>query len=206
MAKPRPVNPRDPHGDPEGIVLDPKQLLMSASSVLLAKRIGDTLERLYPGWLWAIEVDERGGVTNLKSLRLSGQWGWRMKTKDIQDDPKLRRVVMGAGELLERFGQKRGRYNLDAWRAQPRKYGLLDFDISDKAARIQKRRRDEDFSAAIKSGRLKLLIEDQKTASGTHRALYLKNEPFAVARDNARKATVSADRALIEANRRAHAR
>lgn len=166
-------NPRDPHGDPEGIVTDPKALVLNASSVVLAKRIGDLLERKYPGWAWAIEVDERGGVTNIKSLRLSGQWGYRIKTALIQDDPQLKRVLMGAGELLERFRQRRGRYDLDRWREAPRRLGLVDFDISDKAQKVQRRYRDDAFSKAVRSERVKLIVRDTVSPVGTVRQLYL---------------------------------
>lgn len=166
-------NPLDPHGDPEGIVLDPKQLHMSASSVLLAKRIGDLLERKYPGWLWAIEVDERGGVTTVRSLRLSGQWGWRVKTVRIQDDPQLKLIQNGAGEILERFRQRRGAYNRDQWRAAPRYLGMVDFDISDKSAKTRRRHRDDALTEAVKTGRVKLIVRDTVREGHTTRQLYM---------------------------------
>lgn len=165
---------KDPYADPEGIVTSPNDLQCRASTVILVKQCADLLERHYPGWLWAVQPDERGGVINIRSLRLSGLWGYILHTKNIQHDPQLKLVLKAGGEILERFGQKRGPYDYQRWQAQKNKFGLKDFDISDKDAKIRKRRNDDDFTDAIKSGRLKLRVEDRKTATGTHRTLYVQ--------------------------------
>lgn len=167
------MNPKDKHGDPEGIVTNPKALDMSAASVLLAKRIGDTLESLYPGWLWAIEVDERGGVTTIRSLRLSGRWGWLVKTVDIQDDPRLKLIVKGAGEILERFGQPRGRYDYARWADSQKRMGLTAFDVSDKSLRVRRAARDQQLTQAVKEGRVRLHVEDRQTPTGTQRRIWV---------------------------------
>ena len=73
----------------------------------LAKNVAEKLEEKYPGWLWAVHVMD--GVVGVKSLRLSGQWGFILHSDKIDNDYKM--VVMAGGEILERFKQKRGKFN-----------------------------------------------------------------------------------------------
>lgn len=164
----------DPHAEPDGFIINPNSFVARAATVVLVKNIADLLERHYPGWLWAVQPDERGGVINIFSLRLSGQWGWRIKTKNIQNDPTLKLALEAGGEILERFGQRRGPYNYARWANAPRKFGLLDFDISDKDRKTQRRRNDDDFTDAIRRGDMKLRYVDRKTATGTHRQIYVQ--------------------------------
>src|SRR5690606_15125334 len=111
---------------------------------------------------------------NIRSLRLSGQWGYVIHTKNIQSDPTLRLALEAGGEILERFGQKRGPYNYSRWANSPRKFGLLDFDITDKDRKVRRRRDDEDFTNAIKRGDLNLRDVDRRTQAGTYRQLYVQ--------------------------------
>lgn len=164
----------DPLAEPDGLISDPSQFVGRAPTVVLVKNIADTLERHFPGWLWAVQPDERGGVINIFSLRLSGQWGYRLKTKNIQNDPTFRFAIQAGGEILERFGQRRGPYDYQRWAAAKRKFGLLDFDISDKAAKVRKRRNDDDFTDAIRRGEMKLRYVDRRTSTGTHRSIYVQ--------------------------------
>jgi len=72
-------------------------------------RAGEMLERHYPGWAWAVNIS--GGVMNVHSLKLSGTWGFRIKLKNL--DPEYHKVLLAGGEVLERYGKRRGRYNMD---------------------------------------------------------------------------------------------
>jgi hypothetical protein len=49
------------------------------------------------------------GVVSVKSMRLSGNWGFVLHTDKIDNDYKM--VVMAGGEILERFRQKRGQFD-----------------------------------------------------------------------------------------------
>lgn len=167
-------NAEDQFGDPDGLVSSASDLKCSAATELLVKHIAEVLERTYPGWLWAVGPDEYGGVITIRSLRLSGQWGYVIHTKNIQNDPQLTLALKGAGEILERFGQRRGAYNYARWAAAPKKFGLTAFDISDKDARVRKRRNDDDFTDALRSGRLKLRVVDTRTREGVKRELYVQ--------------------------------
>lgn len=165
---------KDPHADPDGLVTKPGDLQCRSSTIVLVKNIADLLERHYPGWLWAVQPDERGGVINIFSLRISGTWGYRIKTKNIQSDPQLSLALQAGGEILERCGQPRGRYDYHRWAAAKKKFGLIDFDISDKDARTRRRRNDDDFTDAVRRGELTIKVVDRQTATGIHRKLYVQ--------------------------------
>ena len=81
---------------------------LSAAGEVLAKNAADTLHKHYPGHLWAVHVDETGGVMTVFNLMLSGRWGFLLKIKDI--DPEMKKVMRAGGELLERYRVKRGMF------------------------------------------------------------------------------------------------
>lgn len=92
----------------EGLVLDPKKLNMSAASLTLAKNVADTLNKHYPGHLWGVNVDEKGGVVQVFNLALSGRWGFVIKITDLAGADDLRKVMRAGGEILERYRLHRG--------------------------------------------------------------------------------------------------
>ena len=84
-----------------------KANIFSLNDHTLAKNVAETLEKKYPGWFWAVNVMD--GVVTVKSLRISGNWGFVIHADKIDNDYKM--VVMAGGEILERFRQKRGKFN-----------------------------------------------------------------------------------------------
>jgi|TARA_R100000049_G_C1952208_1_gene100986 hypothetical protein len=84
-----------------------KANIFSLKDQTLAKNVAEILEKKYPGWFWAVNVMD--GVVAVKSLRLSGNWGFVIHADKIDNDYKL--VVMAGGEILERFKQQRGKFN-----------------------------------------------------------------------------------------------
>lgn len=165
----------DPLADPEGIILSPDDFQgIPASLVNLVKDIADKLEAKYPGWLWAVQPDHRGGVINIFSWRLSGKWGYRLHTKRVQDDPTRDAAMRAGGEILERFGFKRKGFSLEDWRAAKRYMGLPDMDITDMSQKAQRRHRDDAFTKAVRSGRIKLIVKDERvSATETFRKLII---------------------------------
>lgn len=155
----KPKNARDPHGDPEGTVFDPNALNVSAATLTLVKNAADVLEKQYPGWLWAIQPDERGGIINIFASRLSLQWGYTLKTETVQADPRMRRVVRAAGELIERFGYRPGPFRLDTFNAGKRHLGLPTADVSDLSKRAQRDYRTSSLQDAVSSGRARILMD-----------------------------------------------
>jgi len=73
----------------------------------LAKNVAEKLEEKYPGWLWAVHVMD--GVVGVKSMRLSGNWGFILHANKIDNDYKA--VVNAGGEILERYHQSRGKFD-----------------------------------------------------------------------------------------------
>lgn len=91
-------------------VKDHRLLDLSASGKLLAMEVGDTLNKHYPGHLWAVTVDEDGGVLVVKNLALSGNWGFVFHLNKLPNGKSIRpAVVRAGGELLERYNLSRGR-------------------------------------------------------------------------------------------------
>ena len=84
-----------------------KANIYSLNDHVLAKNVAETLEKKYPGWFWAVNVMD--GVVTVKSLRLSGNWGFVIHADKIDND--YRSVVTAGGEILERFRQHRGKFN-----------------------------------------------------------------------------------------------
>ena len=75
-----------------------------------AKHVADSLSKAYPEHLWAVAW--QGGAIVVKNLGISGFYGMVLENprkntlKEICKD-----AVLKAGELLERCGMKRGRWN-----------------------------------------------------------------------------------------------
>jgi hypothetical protein len=92
----------------------------------LAKNVAEKLEEKYPGWLWAVHVMD--GVVGVKSLRLSGQWGFILHADKIDNDYKV--VVNAGGEILERYRQHRGKFNQTKYAdLEMDQYGRLNGDL-----------------------------------------------------------------------------
>lgn len=75
---------------------------------LLAKETLETLHQLYPGHPWFVFIG--GGVMQIKNLTFSRSWGMVLKLRNIHQDAgeRKRKVIMAAGEFLERANLKRG--------------------------------------------------------------------------------------------------
>lgn len=151
-----------------------------ATTIVLCKNIGDTLERHYPGWLWAIQPDETGGILAIRALRLSGEWGYVFRLADLQGDSKVvaADVMRAGGEILERFGVPRGTYRYEDWARTTKDIaGLAMPDLSDKHAKVRRHQRDAALTNALQFGTAKLVIRETTDRDGTVRRDYaLKRE------------------------------
>lgn len=87
---------------------------------LLAKRVAETLMSHYPGHAWAVDVGH--GIINIRSLDLHGEWGYTLHNREYSASELEKRVVRAGGEVLERFGQARGRVNHEAIAARQRNW------------------------------------------------------------------------------------
>ena len=102
----------DPHAQPSGLTDDPSKLYgLNASTMLLVKDIADKIHKAMPGFHWAVQPDQVGGIVNIFCLNLSARWGYRIKLLEIQEDPQRREAVRAARTILERFGYHGTRYD-----------------------------------------------------------------------------------------------
>lgn len=85
-------------------------LPLSGAGETLRNNIMATLLKYYPSMSpgWDVVVDERGGIVQLRNLRLSGRMGCILKITRI--DPEMRSIIRNGGELLERYRIARSRY------------------------------------------------------------------------------------------------
>ena len=158
-------------------VHSPAELMgISGSLAILTKDTADKLEKHFPGWLWTINPDEGAGMMYIYSLRLSGEFGYKLKILDIQNDETRKFAIRAGGEILERYGIKRGRYHRDLLRGKIADLrGNFIPDLTDNSQRDQKRNRDRTLTKAIDEGKIKFRAEDVVQPDGkTHRRLFMQ--------------------------------
>lgn len=152
-------------------VHSPAELLgISGSLAILTKDTADKLEKHYPGWLWTINPDENAGMMYIYALRLSGEFGYKLKIGDIQDDETRKFALRAGGEILERYGLKRGKYkhSLLAGKIQDLRGNYIP-DITDSSQKNQKQNRDRTVTKAMDEGRIKFKTHDKVQDDGTTR-------------------------------------
>ena len=99
----------DPDGD-DDTVLDDMGQVVPGTVVVLHNNMIKALRKAYPGWeeTWLIRINTRGGIVQVYNTAFSGEMGFALHITKI--DPEMKKVVMMAGELFERYGiaRKRG--------------------------------------------------------------------------------------------------
>ena len=81
---------------------------MPAGDVILAKDAADLLYKKYPGYLWAVHVNSKGGMLNIFCPNVSVRYGYTIRLKEVYADPTLKCVMRAGGEILERAKLRRG--------------------------------------------------------------------------------------------------
>lgn len=106
-----------------------------------AEKVMHLLCTAYPGHPWAVRVDK--GIIFIRYLAFDGNWGMNIKTADADWSASnlQKKVVMAAGEWLERAGLKRGRENGDeigrVEGVPEPKYAQMDMVIDTSAREIR---------------------------------------------------------------------
>lgn len=106
-----------------------------------AEKVMGILCAAYPGHPWAVRVDK--GIIFIRYLAFEGPWGMNIKTgkEDWSSSNLSRKIVMAAGEWLERAGLKRGRENGDEIQkvegVPERKVAKMDYVIDTAAREIR---------------------------------------------------------------------
>ena len=158
-------------------VAEPHELMgISASLAILVKDTADKLERLYPGWLWTLNPDENAGMLYLYSLRLSGEFGYKFRIGEIENDEKRKFAMRAGGELLERYGCPRKRYKHKYLKGL-----MLDIrgnyipDLTDRSQKEQKVNRDRTVTKALNEGSIRFRAHDTTQEDGSvHRELFVQ--------------------------------
>ncbi len=78
-----------------------------------AEKVMSILCSTYPGHPWAVRVDQ--GIIFIRHLQFPGNWGMNLRVReaDFSASWLKKKIVMLAGEFLERAGLVRGRENGD---------------------------------------------------------------------------------------------
>lgn len=77
----------------------------------MAKIMGESLHQWFPGHLWGVTVDLRGGVAQVMNLALSGRQGFVLHLSKVLHDQKA--LFYAGGEILERYQLSRGKMNIN---------------------------------------------------------------------------------------------
>lgn len=78
----------------------------------IAKQLGTRLVEAYPGHQWSVHVDAIGGVLCIVNPAVSSLKGYHLHMKGDTIDDLQARAVKAGGEILERYGLKRGKVNI----------------------------------------------------------------------------------------------
>lgn len=155
-------NPRPKHPDriaePEGEIEHPEQFDNRANLKNLAKDGMALLHKHYPGWRWAIQINEFGQMMNIFCLELHQSWAYTIRIREIEHDPTRHVFLIAGGEILERFGFQRGGIDyarLATMKRDPRGQGIPILSDLEHAA-AKKARRKQKIRDAISAGRIRI--------------------------------------------------
>ena len=78
-----------------------------------AEKVMHILCAAYPGHPWAVRVDR--GIIFIRHLAFGYNYGMNLKTREVDHDAAVlrRKIIIFAGEWLERAGMVRGRHDAD---------------------------------------------------------------------------------------------
>ena len=78
-----------------------------------ARRVFDLLGQFYPGHPWSVRV--MPGIIFIRHLDFPTNWGMCLKTREADHDAAVlkKKLIMLAGEWLERANMRRGRADAD---------------------------------------------------------------------------------------------
>lgn len=92
-----------------------------------AKWVGEKLNQHYPGHPWFVEVkgDRFGAVILIQLMGIMpANRYYLVKFADALTDPGGKKIMRGAGELLERYGIPRQGFTMDNWVAALSKFPI----------------------------------------------------------------------------------
>ena len=93
----------------------------AAHDELVARKTFDILDQLYPGHLWNVIASTKNGIVRISIPTLmGGNWAYVIKWQDMSPH----KVILAGGELLERYGLPRGRFELGSFLTARQNHGI----------------------------------------------------------------------------------
>lgn len=93
---------------------------VAINDLVMSRHMADALHKHYPEHLWAVCVEGKNGIAKVYHLNTSGQKAYVLKLDPIYSASSFEKdVIRAGGEILERHGLRRGRYNEDHWATLP---------------------------------------------------------------------------------------
>lgn len=92
--------------------------------IWVARRTIQLLLRVYPGYPWCVESDTKGHLLKISIPVLMGCANWyliNLKQTELTQGA----ILLAGGELLERYGCSRGKFQLDEYLAAREKHSAL---------------------------------------------------------------------------------
>lgn len=91
--------------------MTPEEQKLRLQDMQLAAAVGNELVRHYPGHGWQVESDIANGVVKIFNCHMSGLTGYLLHTSKIDFSSFSHTIMMVGGEMLDRFGLSRGKFN-----------------------------------------------------------------------------------------------
>jgi len=93
------------------------------------KRAVGVLFKHFPGHEWLVDI--AGGAMNIRSANLSSNYGWVQLLSELTSQNFDKKIMLGGGEILERFGMPAQKMDIQIWKDLPRDLrGIPEKDLS----------------------------------------------------------------------------
>lgn len=97
----------------------------------IAKDVADHLLKHYPGYLWFVNCSVKAGVVTILCGDFYSNYGYKILLKDIENDPSMKVVMRAGGEILDRYGLRRGAKTESSLRDLKMVAGRAAFDYNE---------------------------------------------------------------------------
>lgn len=94
-----------------------------AANLMMAKAISELLLKHYPDHSWLVNCEIAQGIINIFNPRVSTRYGYTIVVDDwLVERIVGKKVIMAGGEILERGGMRRGKFDPEEYAKLPRNY------------------------------------------------------------------------------------
>ena len=88
-----------------------EEAILAEKDLAIAEMVGNELCKWYPGRGWQAHSDIQNGIVKIWNAHVTGKFGWVWKMADMHPSTFTRDVQHIGGELLERAGLSRGKFD-----------------------------------------------------------------------------------------------